>query len=314
MEAQIWNLQWSEEFNDAAGTPPSPDRWTFDTGGGGWGNGEIEIYCAPGSNATPCDASRPNLSQDGKGNMVIRAVKTNGTWTSGRMKTQGKEAFQYGRIEARMKMTAADGFWPAFWMLGDNMKAVGWPISGEQDIIEWVQSYGPSTTSSTVHGPGYSGGHGIGGRFTFPNGERIDTEYHTYGVVWSKDRMQFYRDNPTNPFLTVTPASLPSGTKWVYNQPFFVLLNFAIGGGGFPGTTDASTPTEGTALVDYVRVYKPGAGTGCGALVHDEFEGERAVYRRGELRGQCTAVGDAPMRGQHCDAELDVCAGGRRLL
>lgn len=255
--AQVWKLKWSDEFNGPAGAPPDPESWTFDTGGGGWGNKELETYCAPYSKAAPCDPSQPNLYQDGNGNLVIRAVNTNGTWTSGRMKTSGKEAVQYGRVEARMKLAAADGFWPAFWMLGDNMKTAGWPKAGEQDIMEWVQSYGPTTTSSTIHGPGYSGAHGIGGRFTFPNGGRIDDAgYHTYGVVWSKDRLQFYRDDPAQPYLTITPAKLPPGTEWVYNHPFFLLLNFAIGSGGFAGTTDATTPKAGTVLVDYVRVYQ----------------------------------------------------------
>ncbi len=159
------------------------------------------------------------------------------------MNTSGHETFQYGRIEARMKLQVGDGYWPAFWMLGNDIGTVQWPASGEQDIIEWVQGYGPNTTSSTVHGPGYSGGNGIGSQFTFPNGGRIDDgNYHTYGVVWTANQMQFYRDNPLQPFLTVTPANIPNGDQWVYNQPFFVLLNFAIGGGGFPGYTDASTP------------------------------------------------------------------------
>lgn len=256
LNAQNWKLQWSDEFNGAAGTAPDSSRWTYDTGGGGWGNGELEIYCAPGSSTPPCDPHEPNLYQDGKGNLVIHAVNHGGTWISGRMKTAGKVTFQYGRVEARMKLQAAAGFWPAFWMLGDDTGSVGWPGCGEQDIMEWVQSYGASTTSSTIHGPGYSGGHGIGSRFTFPGGGRIDNAFHTYGVIWSPDRLQFYRDNPAEPYLTLTPANLPSGTKWVYNHPFFLLLNFAIGGGGFPGATDASTPSFGNVLVDYVRVYQ----------------------------------------------------------
>ena len=259
LHAQTWNIQWSDEFNGAANTPPSANTWTFDLGNNnGWGNAELEFYCAPFANNAPCNSSQPNLYEDGNGNLVIHAIKTNGTWTSGRMNTSGKQAFQYGRIEARMKLQQADGFWPAFWMLGNNLSQVGWPQAGEQDIMEWVQSYGANTTSSTIHGPGYSGGAGIGSRFTFPNGERIDdSTFHTYGVLWSPNQMQFYRDNPAKPFFTMTPANIPAGKQWVYNQPFFVLLNFAIGSGGFPGPTDGSTPNSGTALVDYVRVYSP---------------------------------------------------------
>ncbi len=265
LHAQTWNIQWSDEFNGAANSAPNANNWNYDTGGGGWGNGELEIYCAPFSGAAPCDPNNSNLYQDGGGNLVIRALYRNGIWTSGRMKTAGKQAFQYGRIEARMKLQVADGYWPAFWMLGNNIGTVGWPTAGEQDIMEWVQSYGPSQTSSTVHGPGYSGANGIGSRFTFPNGGRVDDgNYHIYGVVRSQNKMQFYRDNPTQPFFTLTPSNIPAGDQWVFNQPFFVLLNFAIGGGGFPGNTDSSTPSTGTALVDYVRVYQSSGAINAG--------------------------------------------------
>jgi beta-glucanase (GH16 family) len=257
LHAQAWNISWSDEFNAAAGTAPDASQWTFDTGGGGWGNGELEVYCAPYSSTPPCDPNNSNLYQDGNGNLVVQAIYNNGNWTSGRMNTSGKETFQYGRIEVRMKLEVGDGFWPAFWMLGNNIGTVGWPASGEQDIMEWVQGYGPNMTSSTIHGPGYSGANGIGGQFTFPNGGRIDDgNYHIYGVIWTQDQMQFYRDNPSQPFFTITPANIPNGTQWVFNQPFFLLLNFAIGGGGFPGYTDGSTPNPGTVLVDYVRVYQ----------------------------------------------------------
>ncbi len=256
---QTWDLKWSDEFNAHAGTLPDPAAWAYDTGGGGFGNHEVETYCAPSFKDPACDASQPNAFQDGKGNLVLHAAQKNGTWTSGRIKTAGLKEFQYGRIEARMKLVVANGFWPAFWMLGSNMGKVGWPAAGEQDIMEWVQSYGPNTTSSTVHGPGYSGGQGIGSKFLFSNSERVDDDsFHTYGVLWTEDRMQFYRDNAAQPFFTLTPANLPSGTQWVYNQPFFILLNFAIGGGGFGGFTDTTTPTSGEVLVDYVRVYQAG--------------------------------------------------------
>jgi len=265
LHAQAWNIQWSDEFNGSAGASPNSGNWTYDTGGGGWGNGELEYYCSPYSSTSPCDPNNSNIYQDGNGNLVIRAINNNGTWTSGRMNTSGRQAFQYGRIEARMKLQVGDGFWPAFWMLGNNIGSVGWPTSGEQDIMEWVQSYGASTTSSTIHGPGYSGGSGIGSQFTFPNGGRIDDgNYHIYGVIWTQNQMKFYRDNPTQPFFTVTPANIPSGDQWVYNQPFFLLLNFAIGGGGFPGYTDGSTPNPGTMLVDYVRVYQSSSSINSG--------------------------------------------------
>src|SRR5713101_2653735 len=255
--AQTWTLAWSDEFNGPAGSAPSATDWNFATGNNnGWGNNELEFYCPPGNDTAPCSAANPNIFEDGNGNLVIRAIRTpSGTWTSGRMNTAGKHPFQYGRMEARMKLVPGAGFWPAFWMLGTNIGTVGWPTCGEQDIMEWVPQYTPTTTSSTDHGPGYSGGAGIGRRFTFPNGGRIDdASYHTYGVIWSQNRMDYYRDDSTKPFFTLTPANIPAGTQWVFNHPFYILLNFAIGG-GFPGPPNASSPSPADVLVDYVRVY-----------------------------------------------------------
>jgi beta-glucanase (GH16 family) len=255
--AQNWQLVWSDEFNGPAGSAPSSADWSFMLGKNN-ANGELEFYCPPGNNTAPCNASTPNIFEDGKGNLIIRAIRTpSGTWTSGRMNTSGKHTFQFGRMEARMKLVPGAGFWPAFWMLGSNIGSVGWPTCGEQDIMEWVPHYTPTTTSSTIHGPGYSGANGIGSRFTFPNGGRIDdAAYHTYGVIWSQDKMEFYRDDWTKPFFTVTSSNIPAGTQWVFNHPFFLLLNFAIGG-GFPGPPDASSPSPADVLVDYVRVYQP---------------------------------------------------------
>lgn len=166
--AQTWQLVWSDEFNGPAGSAPSGADWTFMLGKNP-ANGELEFYCPPGNNTAPCNANTPNIFEDGNGNLIIRAILTpSGTWTSGRMNTSGKHTFQFGRMEARMKLVPGAGFWPAFWMLGSNIGSVGWPTCGEQDIMEWVPQYTPTTTSSTIHGPGYSGANGIGSRFTFP--------------------------------------------------------------------------------------------------------------------------------------------------
>jgi len=252
---QTWTLVWSDEFTGPAGSAPDATKWNYDTGGGGWGNGELEFYCSPTS-GTPCNPGNPNISLDGNGNLVIKAINNGGTWTSGRMKTAGKFQVQYGRIEARIRFATGAGVWPAFWMLGTNIGTVGWPTCGEQDIMEWVPKYTPTTTSSHIHGPGYSGGAAIGTDFTFPNGGMVnDANYHTYGVVWAANKLQYYRDDWTKPFLTITPANIPAGTQWVYNHPFSILLNLAIGG-GFPGAPNASTPNPVVMLVDYVRVYQ----------------------------------------------------------
>lgn len=254
--AQSWTLVWSDEFNQPAGTYPDPAKWTYELGDSGFGNPELEDYCAPGSSLAPCVATQPNAFQDGDGHLVIQARRdSNGKWTSARLRTKGLYQFQYGRVEARLKLPIGHGFWPAFWLLGSDIDSSGWPRCGELDIMEWVQSYGPNTTSSTVHGPGYSGAHGIGAHDTFPASGRID-EYHIYGLLWSPNLLQFYRDTPDNIFLTLTPTSLPPNTRWVFDHPFFPILNLAIGRGGFPGSTDDTTPSVATMLVDYVRVYK----------------------------------------------------------
>lgn len=260
--AQTWNLVWSDEFDGAAGTFPDTTKWNYDVGNnGGWGNGESEFYCAAGSNAAPCSAANPNAFMNGAGSLVIRARRdAGGTWTSARMLTSGKFTAQYGRIEARMRLVAANGMWPAFWMLGSNIGSVGWPSCGEIDIMEWVDNYGPSVTSSALHGPGYSGGGNIGVQAGFPNGTRVDDAgFHTYGVIWSPNQIQFYRDSTTNVIRTITPANIPAGTTWAYNHPFFILLNQAVGGNWFPGP-DGSTPAVNDVLVDFVRVYQASNG------------------------------------------------------
>jgi beta-glucanase (GH16 family) len=252
-----WHLVWSDEFNGSAGSLPSASDWNFERGWGPKGNHEIEFYCRPGDNDGPCDTQHRNAVLDGQGHLVIQAIHAGQLWSSARLNTQNHHTILYGRVEARLRMEPGAGFWPAFWLLGDNIDKVGWPTCGEQDIIEWVQKYGPSTTSSTVHGPGYSGGGGIGHTFAFPDGGRIDDgNFHTYGMTWSPNRMEFYRDDPSKPFFVVTPANLPPGTKWVYDHPFFVILNFAIAEGGFAGSTDSTTPPTGRMSVDYVRFYQ----------------------------------------------------------
>jgi beta-glucanase (GH16 family) len=255
--AQNWHLLWSDEFNGAAGSLPSAADWNFVQGWGPKGNHEIQWYCLPKEKDGPCEASDPNLFEDGSGNLVLKAIHNGQLWSSARLNTMHKHSLLYGRVEARLRMEPGAGFWPAFWLLGEDSNTAGWPKCGEQDIMEWVQKYGPGTTSSTVHGPGYSGGHGIGSTFAFPNGGRIDDgQFHTYGMTWSKDRMEFYRDDPAKPYFVVTPASLPAGQTWVYNHPFYVILNFAVGEAGFSGTVDATTPKTGSMWVDYVRFYQ----------------------------------------------------------
>ncbi len=246
-------------FAGPAGARPAPGKGRDDVGGGGWGNRELEFYCAPGAPA-PCDPDRPNAAQDGRGRLVISARKNaSGKWTSARLTTRGLAEFTHGRIEARIRLPAAAGLWPAFWLLGVSTE--GWPSCGEIDVMENVPGnvpggLGPNAVKSTIHGPGYSGVDGLGKTREFPGGGRVDDEFHVYGTIWSPGKVQFYVDDWTKPFLTLTPRDVPKGRLWVYEHPFFVILNLAVGG-SWPRDPDATTPNPAKMYVDYVRAYRP---------------------------------------------------------
>jgi beta-glucanase (GH16 family) len=255
-----WALEWSDEFDGAALTPPDAKKWGYDAGASGYGNQELEDYCAPGSALSPCDPEKPNAYQDGAGHLVIAAIKTSsGAWTSARLNTKGLKNFQYGRIEARIRLPAAAGLWPAFWLLGVSTEE--WPSCGEIDVMENVPGnvpggLGADTIKSTLHGPGYSGVEGVGKTVKFPGGGRVDDGYHVYGAIWAPGRVKFYVDDWTKPFLKLTPKDVPKGKAWVFDRPFFVIMNLAVGG-SWPRDPDATTPNPALMLVDYVRVYRP---------------------------------------------------------
>ncbi len=242
MAATNWKLTWSDEFNGAANTLPDAGKWTYDLGAGGWGNQELETY----TNAIE------NVSQDGKGHLLIRAVKTPEGYTSARLKTQGKFTVQYGKVAVRMKIPHGQGMWPAFWMLGADIKTAGWPGCGEIDVMENIGKE-PSIVHGTIHGPGYSGGKGISHQYSLPGGEPLSGDFHIYAVEWSPASITFSLDG--KPYGTATPADLPAGTHWVYNHPFFLLLNLAVGG-DWPGNPDGATQFPQTLLVDWVRVWQ----------------------------------------------------------
>ena len=260
VSAQIaagWKIVWSDEFNGPAGAPPDPAKWNYDLGGGGWGNNEIETYTN----------SPANVFQDGQGNLVIRAIRdAAGNYTSARLQTGSPTAsthtadlsWQFGRIEARIKLPFGQGVWPAFWMLGENIGTAGWPTCGEVDITENFGTYhnNLSVNNGTAHGPGYSGSNGIGKSYTLPGGETVNSDFHVYGIEWSRDSVEWLVDHVA--YFKIAPASLPAGTKWVFNAPFFLLLNLAIGGPQtFLGTPDPNAPFPSQEmLVDYVRIYR----------------------------------------------------------
>ncbi|MEO8368282.1 MAG: family 16 glycosylhydrolase, partial [Candidatus Solibacter sp.] len=236
----VTNLVWSDEFNGSVNTSPSSQNWAFNTGAGGWGNQELETYTS----------STSNVYQDGAGNLVIRAMYTPGVgYTSGRLTTQNSMSASYGRVEARIKLPAGKGIWPSFWMLGNTISKVGWPECGEVDIMENLGDQ-PGMIHSTIHGPGYQNGIGVSN--TLPSGN-FSSDFHIFGMVWSPNSVQFQVDSVT--YATMTPASLPAGASWVFNQPFFLLLNVAVGG-KWSGNPDATTVFPQSMLVDYVRYYR----------------------------------------------------------
>ena len=256
--AQNWQAVWSDEFNGAQGTLPDPTKWAYDNPNVGSNNSEQEIYCGLAGSAGQtgiCANWQQNAQMDGQGHLVIQAINSGQGWTSARLLTQGIFSVIYGRVEARIKLPSGVGTWPAFWLLGDNISSIGWPACGEIDVMENVlNALGPTKTQATIHGPGYYGAGGIWRQYNFPSGQAIDTGYHTYGMIWSQNLIQFYVDDYTTPFASLNPSSIPGGTSWVFNNSFFMILNLAMGG-SWPGPTNNTTPNPSLMLVDYVRVF-----------------------------------------------------------
>jgi beta-glucanase (GH16 family) len=243
-----WQLSWSDEFDQADGSAPSA-TWVHDTGGGGWGNNELQTY-----------TDRRENSVVRGGALVIKAAKERLTgvdgitrdYTSARLKTLDTFAQAYGRFEARMKLPRGQGLWPAFWMLGDNFPSDGWPACGEIDIMENVGRE-PALVHGTLHGPGYSGAQGPSAAFTNPSRGPFADDFHVFGIEWEPSAIRWYADGTL--YATRTPSDLPAGARWVFDHPFFLLLNVAVGG-AWPGNPDGTTTFPQELLVDWVRVYK----------------------------------------------------------
>jgi beta-glucanase (GH16 family) len=264
---KTYNPSWCTEFNGAAGPAPLAG-YAYNLGNnGGWGNGEAEVYCGPPgypTNPTQCpttfSTSTAPVYIDGSGHLVIQPRNVGGTWISGRMVTAGGQTFQYGILEASIQLPDMnpEGLWPAFWGLGNNINTgTPWPNCGETDILEdWSPSVlggaGDAGENSTIHTMD-TGGTGVSTRYLFPSGQAVNTGFHTYGMIWSANEVQYFVDNPSQPFATLTPSSLPAGDVWPFNQPIFIILNEAIGG-LLGGTVPASTPAP--MLVDYIRYYQ----------------------------------------------------------
>jgi beta-glucanase (GH16 family) len=243
-----YQLVWSDEFSGADGSAPDASKWAIQTGGNGWGNNELEYY-----------TTRPQNVQVKGGNLVITAIKEDYTgpdgvsrnYTSARLQTKGLFSQQYGRFEARIKVPKGQGMWPALWMLGNNIDTAGWPACGEIDIMENIGKE-PAIVHATLHAPNYPPA-GYTASYTLPSGALSD-DFHVFAVEWEAQQLRFYIDGTL--YATDTQSASPSPTNWPFStQPFFLLLNLAVGG-DWPGNPDATTQFPQQMLVDYVRVYQ----------------------------------------------------------
>ncbi|MER6181931.1 family 16 glycosylhydrolase [Streptomyces sp. NPDC001652] len=247
---------FSDTFDGAAGSAVNSSKWSLETGDNV--NNHERQYYTSGTN---------NAALDGQGHLVITAKKENpgnyqcwyGTcqYTSARMNTSGKFSAQYGHVEARMKIPRGQGMWPAFWMLGTDIGSVGWPNSGEIDVMENV-GYEPSTVHGTIHGPGYSRSAGIGSGYTLPNGQAFADAFHTFAVDWAPNSIKWSVDGVV--YQTRTPADV-GGNTWAFNKPFFLILNLAVGG-YWPGDPNSSTVFPAQLVVDSVSVTTSETATG----------------------------------------------------
>ncbi len=255
-------LVWSDEFTNTTGAniQPDPSVWGYDTGAGGWGNNELEDYCAWNSSASPCDPANPNVyvGTDSALHILARSPAA-GSYTSGRVKSQGLFSFQYGRLEAKIWLPEGQGIWPAFWLLGNNIPTVPWPACGEMDVAERVNAAkSPDWNEGSIHGTGFTGGTGLGTIYNFPTPQTA-AAWHTYGMVWSKNTVAYYIDDPSTPYVTYTnPSSLNglAGAVWPFDagQSNFIIMNIAVGG-DWPGNPDSTTAFPAEMKVDYIRLY-----------------------------------------------------------
>lgn len=231
-----WTLAWSDEFN---GTALDTSKWNIEVNGNGGGNNELQYYTA----------RQENIRVTG-GELVIEARREaymGKQYTSGRITTQNKASWQFGRIESRMKIPTGKGTWPAFWMLGNSISSVGWPASGEIDIMEHINS--EAVVHGTIH---WSDQNNVYANYGGPSGSLDYSQYHVYAVEWDTSAIRWYVDG--NKYHEVNIAGGINGTS-EFQSPFFLLFNLAVGG-NWPGSPDGSTVFPNRMQVDYVRVYR----------------------------------------------------------
>ncbi len=230
-------LIWSDEFDGPAGSPPDPLRWSHETGGHGWGNGELQCYTSDPANAC----------HDGRGNMVIRALREGDGFSSARLVTKGRFEFERGRLEARALLPPGPGLWSAIWMLGSDIDAVGWPACGEIDVMENLGAK-PQRVFGTVHCPGHAGAGGISGELV--SREALATAYRLFAVDWGPRTIVWSVDGRA--YHSVSVAEL--GASWVFDHPFYILVNLAVGG-TLGGAVGKATRFPAELKIDYLRVY-----------------------------------------------------------
>ncbi|HEY8165530.1 MAG TPA: glycoside hydrolase family 16 protein [Gemmatimonadaceae bacterium] len=252
-----WTQVWSDEFDGPSGSRIDAAKWNYDLSDGcaagicGWGNNEKEWYTD----------SPDNIALNGSGQlMIVARLAPSGMtcyygpcrYTSAKITTRGKLNAAPGRVEARIKLPSGQGLWPAFWMLGSSFPATPWPQCGELDIME---NHGSTSSgiSSAVHGPGYSGNTPFVRGYALTQGSFSD-DFHIFSVEWDSVQVRFLVDN--TPHYTVTRTEMERYGKSVIGQPFFLILNLAVGG-NFDGDPKSDAILPATMLVDYVRVYTP---------------------------------------------------------
>lgn len=230
-----WRLTWNDEFDGPAGSAPDPSRWEHDTGAGGWGNAELERYTD----------STDNARLSGDGTLEVVALRTADGWTSARLTTRSTYLARYGRFEARMRLPAGRGLWPAFWLNG--LCKAGWPACGEIDVMESMTPV-PRTVRARVHLPGPDARGGLGGEWQVRSA--LDEGFHVYGAVWDPAFVAFTFDG--HEYARVRRDALPAGTTWELDHDAYLIVNLAVGGSAV-GPPDASTPSPAVLAVDWVR-------------------------------------------------------------
>jgi len=234
---QTQELIFEEHFD---GTLLNESYWNYELGDGcpnlcGWGNNERQVY------------TKENVSLR-DGNLIITATQDSAMYQSGRITTAKKVEFQYGIIEVRAKLPLGKGVWPAIWMLGNDIKSVGWPACGEIDIMEYAGK-NPNTIHTTLH---TSDSHANSKNTKVVRNDDIEYGFHNYKCHWTKDSISFFIDS--NLVYTFNPY-VKNDKTWPFDKPFYVILNLAIGGNfGGPEIDDSIFPRE--FLVDYVKIYK----------------------------------------------------------